>query len=94
MVDENNLAVLEHMDNIFWQFFCNSILKDQKTFLQLHYESLQGREILNAHNLDGVSAVIGITMSRLGTEAVRRGIIPAQNTDGFDDLKRIIQENS
>jgi hypothetical protein len=93
MVDENNLAVLEHMDNMIWQNTIDMALENKDTFFMLlsEYDKL---DQLAGKKLPLAGMLLSAAMSKFATEAVRRGIIPAQNTEGFDDLKRIIQENS
>ena len=94
MVDENNVAQLEHFDNTCWQFFYDSMLKSQESFFKVYQECLLAGNILKAANLNGAAASMRIAFGKLATEAVRRGILPAQNIEGFDELKKIIKENS
>jgi len=94
MADENNLAQLEHFDNTCWQFFYDSMLKSQESFFKVYQECLLAGNILKAANLNGAAASMKIAFGKLVTEAVRRGILPAQNIEGLDELKKIIKEYS
>jgi len=94
MVDENNLAQLEHMDNTFWQYFIDIMLKDQKSFLSLNEQANEVKELLIKNGFQDSAALIALAMIKLSTEAVRRGLIPAQSTEGFGEWKNFIEENS
>jgi len=94
MVDENNVARLEHMNNMFWQYFIDIMLKDQETFLSLNTHAIAAKKLLKRNGFQDSAALLALAMTKLSTEAVRRGIIPPQNTVNFDKFKKIIEENS